>query len=62
MLQKSRVGLAQTGDRKENVRQSLELVKESLIPKLADQVLLKPNSFPVQTSWPQLILTLFVES
>ena len=43
MLQKSRVGLAQTGDRKENVRQSLELVKESLIPKLADQVLLKPN-------------------
>ena len=43
MLQKSRVGLAQTGDRKENVRQSLELVKENLIPKLADQVLLKPN-------------------
>ena len=49
MLQKSRVGLAQTGDRKENVRQSLELVKESLIPKLADQVLLKPNFLSSKT-------------
>ena len=43
MLKKSKVGLAQTGDRRENVRRSLELTKGDILPKIADRVLLKPN-------------------
>lgn len=38
-----KVGLAQTGDRRENVRQSMDLVRDDLTLRLADQVLLKPN-------------------
>lgn len=39
----ARVGLARAGNRRANVFQSLELVREDIEPKLAEQVLLKPN-------------------
>ena len=42
-MDRARVGLAQGGDRRENVYQSLELVREDIEAKVADQVLLKPN-------------------
>ena len=42
-MDRARVGLARGGDRRENVYQSLELVREDIEAKVADQVLLKPN-------------------
>ena len=42
-MDRVRVGLARGGDRRENVYQSLELVREDIEAKVADQVLLKPN-------------------
>ncbi len=42
-MYRARVGLARGRDRRENVYQSLELVREDIEAKVADQVLLKPN-------------------
>jgi len=42
-MDRVRVGLARGGDRRENVYRSLELVREDIEAKVADQVLLKPN-------------------
>lgn len=42
-MDRARVGLARGGDRRENVYQSLELVREDIEAKVADEVLLKPN-------------------
>ena len=42
-MDRARVGLARGRDRRENVYQSLELVREDIEAKVADQVLLKPN-------------------
>ena len=39
----ARVGLARAGTRMANVRQALELVREDVEPKLAEQIMLKPN-------------------
>ena len=40
---KTKVGLARTENRRENVFTALELVRDDLIPKLHNQVMLKPN-------------------
>ena len=42
-MSRSRVGLAQQGNRRDNVFQAMDLVRDDLIPKIADQVMLKPN-------------------
>jgi uncharacterized protein (DUF362 family) len=42
-MDRARVGLARGGDRRENVYQSLEFVREDIEAKVAEQVLLKPN-------------------
>lgn len=42
-MDRARVGLARGRDRRENVYQSLELVRGDIEAKVADQVLLKPN-------------------
>jgi uncharacterized protein (DUF362 family) len=39
----TRVGLARRTNRRENVFGAMDLVREDLVPKIADQVLLKPN-------------------
>ena len=39
----ARVGLARAENRRANVRQALELVREDIEPKLAEQIVLKPN-------------------
>ena len=39
----ARVGLARAGARQANVYQALDLVREDIEPKLAGQVMLKPN-------------------
>ena len=39
----ARVGLARAGARQANVYQALNLVREDVEPKLAAQVMLKPN-------------------
>ncbi len=41
--QTSKVSLVRSGDRRENIFTSLDLIREDVIPKLADQVMLKPN-------------------
>ena len=41
--QTSKVSLVRRNDRRENVFASLDLIREDVIPKLADQVMLKPN-------------------
>ncbi len=40
---KSRVGLVQGKDRRSNVYRALDLVRDDIVPKLRDQVMLKPN-------------------
>ena len=40
---KTKVGLARTESRRENVRTALDLVRDDVIPKLREQVMLKPN-------------------
>ena len=40
---KTKVGLAQTENRRQNVFTALELVRDDLVPKLHNQVMLKPN-------------------
>lgn len=42
---RSRVGLAHENDHRRNVFTALDLVRDEVIPKLADRVLLKPNLF-----------------
>ncbi|MFW5744618.1 MAG: DUF362 domain-containing protein [Spirochaetota bacterium] len=42
---RARVGLARENDRRANVFTALELVRDDVIPKLADRVMLKPNFF-----------------
>mgnify|MGYP006293126233 CR=1 FL=1 len=42
---RARVGLARENDRRRNVFTALDLVRDDVIPKLADRVLLKPNFF-----------------
>ncbi len=42
-MDRSRVGLARRGSRRDNVFHAMDLVRDDLIPKIADQVLLKPN-------------------
>jgi uncharacterized protein (DUF362 family) len=37
------VGLAKTGDRRQNVREAMERVREDLIPSVASPVIIKPN-------------------
>jgi uncharacterized protein (DUF362 family) len=39
----TRVGLARTGDRRQNVYTALDLVRSDLEPRIREQVLLKPN-------------------
>jgi uncharacterized protein (DUF362 family) len=41
--ERARVGLAQTGERRANVREALERVRDDVLPRLADPVLIKPN-------------------
>ena len=43
MSTKAKVGLARGNERRQNVRRALELVREQVEPKIAEQVLLKPN-------------------
>jgi len=38
-----RVGLAKQNNRRDNIFHAMDLVREDLLPKIADQVLLKPN-------------------
>jgi uncharacterized protein (DUF362 family) len=40
---RARVGLAKTGERRANVREAMEQVRDDLLPRLADRVLIKPN-------------------
>lgn len=40
---RARVGLAKTGDRRRNVAEALAGVREDLLPRLAERVLIKPN-------------------
>jgi uncharacterized protein (DUF362 family) len=40
---RARVGLAKTGDRRSNVREAMERVRDALLPRMADRVLIKPN-------------------
>lgn len=42
---RSRVGLARETDRRTNVYTALDLVRDDVIPKLADRVIVKPNLF-----------------
>ena len=42
-MNRSRVGLANRGSRRDNVFHAMHLVRDDLIPKVADQVMLKPN-------------------
>lgn len=42
-MDNARVGLARAENRRANVRQALELVREDIEPKLAEQIVLKPN-------------------
>ena len=42
---RARVGLARENDRRRNVSTALDLVRNDVIPKLAERVLLKPNFF-----------------
>ena len=42
-MNRSRVGLAKRGNRRDNVFHAMNLVRDDLIPKIADQVMLKPN-------------------
>ena len=39
----TRVGLARTGERRQNVFTALDLVRDDVTPKLREQVMLKPN-------------------
>ena len=39
----TRVGLARTGERRQNVFTALDYVRDDITPKLRDQVMLKPN-------------------
>jgi uncharacterized protein (DUF362 family) len=41
--ERARVGLARTGERRANVREALERVRDDVITRLADPVLIKPN-------------------
>jgi uncharacterized protein (DUF362 family) len=41
----TRVGLAREANRRANVFRALDLVRDDIIPKLADRVMLKPNFF-----------------
>ena len=43
----TRVGLPRADNRKANVRQALELLREDIEPKLAEQIALKPNFLTV---------------
>jgi uncharacterized protein (DUF362 family) len=43
MATQARVGLAKGEDRRANVREALERVRDDLVPRLADRVLIKPN-------------------
>lgn len=40
---RARVGLAKTGDRRRNVREAMEQVRDDLLPRVAGRVLIKPN-------------------
>ncbi|SVD07860.1 uncharacterized protein METZ01_LOCUS360714, partial [marine metagenome] len=42
-IEKAKVGLAQTVNRRQNIHHALDLVREEIIPKLTSQVMLKPN-------------------
>ena len=42
-IEKAKVGLAQTSNRRQNIHHALELVREEIIPKLTSRVMLKPN-------------------
>jgi uncharacterized protein (DUF362 family) len=42
-MTRSRVGLARQGNRRDNVFEAMHLVRDDLIPRIADQVMLKPN-------------------
>ena len=42
-IEKTKVGLAQTVNRRQNIHHALDLVQEEIIPKLTPQVMLKPN-------------------
>jgi len=42
-MPRSRVGLAQQENRRANVYHAMDLVRDDLMPRVADQVLLKPN-------------------
>jgi uncharacterized protein (DUF362 family) len=39
----TKVGLAKTGDRRQNIFNALDLVRDDVTPKLREQVMLKPN-------------------
>ena len=39
----TKVGLARTGERRQNVFTALDLVRDDITPKLREQVMLKPN-------------------
>jgi len=40
---RARVGLAQQGDRRQNIYQALDLVRADVTPRIREQVMLKPN-------------------
>jgi uncharacterized protein (DUF362 family) len=42
-MHRARVGLAKRDNRRENIFHAMDLVRDDLIPKIADQVMLKPN-------------------
>jgi uncharacterized protein (DUF362 family) len=42
-MPKTRVGLAKRDSRRENIFHAMDLVRDDLIPKIAEQVMLKPN-------------------
>lgn len=44
-MKKSKVGLVKTGNRRQNVLQALELVKDDVVKAIKKQVVIKPNFF-----------------
>ncbi len=42
-MQRSRVGLAREGMRRQNIYAALDLVREDVVPRLRSQIMLKPN-------------------
>jgi len=44
-VKRARVSLVKTGDRRENVRRALQLVREDVVGRIKEEVVIKPNFF-----------------